>query len=180
MQPLDLEQLKTLVAVVDAGSLTAAAPVVFLSQSAVREQMRFDTTRLVVEAGKTFQIIIENVDFMPHNFVIVKPNTREKVGARAETMRPDQLDQQGRAFVPRSSDIIAATRLLESGQSATLQLTAPSEEGLNEFVCSFPGHWQVMFGQFVVTKDVDQYLAKNPQAPNPAAAGEHAGHKHFE
>lgn len=40
MQPLDLEQLKTLVAVVDAGSLTAAAPVVFLSQSAVSEQMR--------------------------------------------------------------------------------------------------------------------------------------------
>jgi DNA-binding transcriptional LysR family regulator len=40
MQPLDLEQLRTLVAVVDAGSLTAAAPVVFLSQSAVSEQMR--------------------------------------------------------------------------------------------------------------------------------------------
>src|SRR6478736_6184744 len=40
MQPLDLEQLKTLVAVVDAGSLTAAAPVLFLSQSAVSEQMR--------------------------------------------------------------------------------------------------------------------------------------------
>lgn len=40
MQPLDLQQLKTLVAVVDAGSLTAAAPVVFLSQSAVSEQMR--------------------------------------------------------------------------------------------------------------------------------------------
>src|SRR6185295_12613744 len=63
----------------------------------VREQMRFDTTRLVVEAGKQFQIIIENVDFMPHNFVIVKPNTREKVGARAETMRPDQLDREGRS-----------------------------------------------------------------------------------
>ncbi|MDM0017811.1 LysR family transcriptional regulator [Variovorax saccharolyticus] len=40
MQPLDLEQLRTLVAVVDAGSLTAAAPVVFLSQSAVSEKMR--------------------------------------------------------------------------------------------------------------------------------------------
>ncbi len=145
----------------------------------VREQMRFDTTRLVVEAGKQFQIIIENVDFMPHNFVIVKPNTREKVGARAETMRPDQLDNQGRAFIPRTSDIIAATKLLESGQSATLQLTAPSEEGNHEFVCTFPGHWQVMFGQFVVTRDVDAYLAKNPQAPAQAASAEHA-HNHFE
>jgi azurin len=145
----------------------------------VREQMRFDTTRLVVEAGKSFQIIVENVDFMPHNLVIVKPNTREKVGARSETMRPDQLDQQGRAFVPRTSDVIAATRLLESGQTVTLQLTAPSQEGIHEFVCTFPGHWQVMFGQFVVTKDVDDYLAKNPQAPNPVVSADHA-HKHFE
>jgi azurin len=145
----------------------------------VREQMRFDTTRLVVEAGKPFQVIVENVDFMPHNFVIVKPNTREKVGARTETMRPDQIDSQGRAFIPRTSDILAGTRLLESGQSATLSLTAPTQEGLNEFVCTFPGHWQVMFGQLVVTKDVDEYLAKNPQAPTQAASAEHA-HNHFE
>ena len=40
MQAFDLEQLRTLVAVVEAGSLTAAAPRVFLSQSAVSEQMR--------------------------------------------------------------------------------------------------------------------------------------------
>ena len=40
MQGFDLEQLRTLVAVVDAGSLTAAAPRVFLSQSSVSEQMR--------------------------------------------------------------------------------------------------------------------------------------------
>ncbi|VTU40376.1 HTH-type transcriptional activator AllS [Variovorax sp. PBS-H4] len=40
MQMMDLEQLRTFVAVVEAGSLTAAAPQVFLSQSAVSEQMR--------------------------------------------------------------------------------------------------------------------------------------------
>jgi hypothetical protein len=40
MQAFDLEQLRTFVAVTEAGSLTAAAPQVFLSQSAVSEQMR--------------------------------------------------------------------------------------------------------------------------------------------
>ncbi len=40
MATLDIEQLKTLLAVVETGSLTAAAPRVFLSQSAVSEQMR--------------------------------------------------------------------------------------------------------------------------------------------
>jgi DNA-binding transcriptional LysR family regulator len=40
MQGFDLEQLRTLAAVIDAGSLTAAAPRVFLSQSSVSEQIR--------------------------------------------------------------------------------------------------------------------------------------------
>jgi DNA-binding transcriptional LysR family regulator len=40
MQGFDLEQLRTLAAVIDAGSLTAAAPRVFLSQSSVSEQVR--------------------------------------------------------------------------------------------------------------------------------------------
>ena len=62
----------------------------------VREQMRYDTTRLVVEAGKPFEVIIENDDFMPHNFVIVKPGTREKVGTAAMTMPPTKLDEGSR------------------------------------------------------------------------------------
>ncbi|HYP70012.1 MAG TPA: LysR family transcriptional regulator, partial [Variovorax sp.] len=40
MQGLDLDQLRTFLVVLDSGSLTAAAPRVFLSQSAVSEQMR--------------------------------------------------------------------------------------------------------------------------------------------
>ncbi|WMD23467.1 LysR substrate-binding domain-containing protein [Achromobacter seleniivolatilans] len=40
MSGFDLDQLRTLVAVLDSGSLTAAAPKVFLSQSSVSEQMR--------------------------------------------------------------------------------------------------------------------------------------------
>ncbi len=49
MQGFDLEQLRTLVAVVDAGSLTAAAPRVFLSQSSVSEQIR----KLEARAGQS-------------------------------------------------------------------------------------------------------------------------------
>jgi azurin len=142
----------------------------------VREQMRFDTTRLVVEAGKPFQITVENADFMPHNFVILRPGTREKVGTTVEKMKPDQLDSKGRAFMPRTRDIVEGTRLLEADQREVLQLNAPQEEGIYEFVCTFPGHWQVMWGQLVVTKNVDDYLQKNPEAPAPVAAAE--GHAH--
>ena len=38
----------------------------------------------------------------------------------------------------------------------------------------FPGHWAVMFGQLVVTKDVEAYLKANPLTP----AATPATHKH--
>jgi azurin len=151
---------------------------VFIVRS-VREQMRFDTPRIVVEPGKSIEITFENVDFMPHNMVIVRPGTREKVGEKAALMKPDQLDGRGRAYVPDSADVISATRLLESGQRQTLSLTVPNEEGDDEFVCTFPGHYQLMWGKLIVTKDVDAYLAAHPEAP-AVGAGSVTGHHHAE
>jgi len=133
----------------------------------VREQMRYDTPRLVVEAAKPFEIVFENGDFMPHNLVLVKPNTREKVGLAAATMKPEGLDDEGRAYVPRSSDILAASKMLLPGQKESLKLTAPAMEGEHEYFCTFPGHYQVMWGRLIVTKDVDAYLQAHPEAPIP-------------
>ena len=144
----------------------------------VREQMRYDTPRLVVEAGKPFQIILENTDFMPHNLVVVAPGARKKVGEATMKMRPDQLDGSGRAFVPSGREILGATRLLEPAQREVLKMTAPNREGDYEYVCTYPGHWEMMWGTLVVTKDVDAYLKKNPEA-KPAGTGghhEHGGH----
>jgi glucose/arabinose dehydrogenase/azurin len=142
---------------------------VFVLRTVV-EQMRYDTPRIVVEAGKPFEIIIENADFMPHNLAVVKPGTREKVGNASSTMQPDQLDSQGRPFVPKTPDVIAATKLLEPGTRETLKLTAPTQEGVYEYVCTYPGHWMIMWGQLVVTKDVEAYLQKNPEVKLNAAA----------
>lgn len=145
----------------------------------VREQMRFDTPRIVVEPGKAIEITLENADFMPHNLVIVRPGTREKVGEAAALMKPDQVDGRGRAFVPDTVDVISATKLLDAGQRQTLSLTVPNEEGEDEYVCTFPGHYQLMWGKLIVTKDVDAYLAAHPEAPavgiGQTAA---ANHKH--
>jgi azurin len=88
-------------------------------------------------------------------------------------MQPTQLDGQGRAFVPANPAILGATKLVEAGQSARLKLTAPEAEGDYEYVCTFPGHWSVMWGRLVVTKDVDAYLKKYPVAPAVGAGHEH-------
>jgi azurin len=146
----------------------------------VREQMRYDTPRLVVEASKPFEIIFENVDFMSHNLLIVKPNTREKIGLAAAAMKPEDVDSEGRTYVPATSDVLAATKMLQTGEKETLRLTAPAAEGDCEYVCTFPGHYQVMRGQLIVTKNVEEYLRANPEPvlPAAAAASEDGGHAH--
>jgi azurin len=153
---------------------------------AVREQMRFNTPRLVVEAGKPFELIAINDDFMPHNLVIAKPGGREIIGPIADKMEPNKLDRKGRAYIPNdvaylSSPhpmILDATKLLEAGDQETLKLIAPTADGEYTYICTFPGHWPVMWGQLIVTKDVDAYLAANPEAKLPMAmpAGDHSGH----
>ncbi|HUD83726.1 MAG TPA: HEAT repeat domain-containing protein [Candidatus Saccharimonadales bacterium] len=136
----------------------------------VREQMRYDTPRLVVTAGQPFEIRFENVDFMPHNLVIVRPGTRLKVGLASAKMKPDELDDEGRAFVPESPDILAATRLIEPRQKTALKLTAPAEEGDYEYFCTYPGHYLIMWGQLIVTRNVDDYLLTHPQPTLPSPA----------
>ena len=120
----------------------------------VHEQLRFDTTRLEVQAGKNFEVIFENDDVMPHNFVIVPPGKHMEIGTAAMTMTPDKLDKQGRAYLPASFEkqILAATRLLEPGQKETLKMKAPAQPGEYEFVCTFPGHAVLMWGTLSVTK----------------------------
>jgi azurin len=137
----------------------------------VREQMRYDTPRLVVAPSQAIEIRFENVDFMPHNLVIVKPGARERVGQATAKMKPDQLDDQGRAFIADRADILAATRLLEPGQKAVLKLTTPSQEGEYEYLCTFPGHYQIMRGQLVITGNAGQYVMAHPQVilPPPPA-----------
>jgi glucose/arabinose dehydrogenase/azurin/lysophospholipase L1-like esterase len=158
--------------------------VAVFSVTAVREQMRYDTTTIVVEAGKPFEIVFENTDFMPHNLVVVKPGMRPQIGAASMKMRPDEVDKEGRAFIPRAGGlydaILGGTHLLEAGQKESLKLKAIAEEGVYEYVCTYPGHWEQMWGRLVVTKDVDAYLRDaKPLAASDAAAPSGA-HKHHD
>ena len=129
----------------------------------VREQLRFDTNRIVVAAGKQTEIIFENDDVMPHNLLIVDNGQRQPIGMKAMTMQPTP-DKQGRLYVPddKSFKIHVATKMLEPGNTERLQFKAPNKEGEFEFVCTFPGHFMTMGGKVIVTKDVDGYLKSHP------------------
>lgn len=112
--------------------------------STVPHKMNFDKTILSVAAGKTISLVFKNPDEMVHNLVIVKPGSAEKVGKAADHMAGEK-DGYEKNFVPRLSEVLFATPLVASGGTYQLELNFP-EPGDYPFLCTFPGHWQIMKG----------------------------------
>jgi azurin len=104
---------------------------------------------LKAKAGRSVALTFENPDVMPHNWVLVQPGAEEKVGAAAALMvsMPDGAD---RHYVPDTPDVIVHSRLLDPGKQTTLYFTAPKLPGRYPYLCSFPGHSQLMRGVLVV------------------------------
>jgi putative heme-binding domain-containing protein len=134
----------------------------------VADQMLFDKERLVVRAGKEVEVIFENTDLMPHNFVVIQPGSLEEIGnlAEASATQPGALE---RHYVPQSGKVLAASHLLQPRDQQRLRFTAPAKPGVYPYVCTYPGHWRRMHGALYVVADLDEYLsdpegylAKNP------------------
>ena len=51
--------------------------------------MSYDKEFIAVQAGKTVEIIFDNVDLMPHNLVIGQPGSLEELGIQAEATATD-------------------------------------------------------------------------------------------
>jgi putative heme-binding domain-containing protein len=126
------------------------------------DQMLFDKDRIVVRAGKPVEIIFENIDLMPHNLVVIQPGSLEEIGNLGESTatQPGALE---RHYVPKSSKILFASRLLPPRDVQKLSFTAPTQPGVYPYVCTYPGHWRRMYGALYVVADLDEYLA-NPEA----------------
>jgi len=132
----------------------------------IPEQMLYDKSLIVVEAGKPVEIILINDDAMPHNLVVVIPGASEEIGQAAEKMAPEP-DSQGRIHVPASAKVLHATPMVDPGQQTKLTFTAPEQAGDYPYVCTFPGHWRRMVGTLAVVKDVEAYLASRAATPEP-------------
>ncbi|MCC7525180.1 MAG: hypothetical protein IT250_10185 [Chitinophagaceae bacterium] len=122
-----------------------------LHLTAVPARMAFDQTSLTVKAGTEVALIFENADGMPHNVVIIKPGSLEKVGQAAEAMAA-QKDGYEKSFVPKMPEVLFATPLVNSGKNFRLDFTVPNKPGDYPFICSFPGHWQTMKGVIKVVR----------------------------
>ena len=105
--------------------------------------MRYDRSTITVKAGSTIKWSFYNNDDMPHNVVIVKPGKADAVGKAALAMG---VQGMAKNYVPSSDDVLYHTRLMPPGTDESLYFTAPTTPGTYQYVCTFPGHAQVMRG----------------------------------
>jgi azurin len=140
-----------------------------VSIGTVPEQMLFDVRWFVVEAGKPVEVVLTNPDAMPHNIVIGRPGSVNAIGSAADKM-PPPADLSARAYIPDSPLVLAATRLVQRGESDRISFTAPSTPGEYNFICSFPAHWMRMYGVMLVVPSLDAFEVK-PTPPNDPLTG---------
>ena len=111
--------------------------------------MRFNTKEIKVKGGQIVKLTLEHIGIMDknvmgHNFVLLAPGTDiNQFGQKA--VRASEND-----YIPADSkNVIAHTRMIGGGDRVTIEFQAPAP-GIYDFICSFPGHYAVMKGKFIV------------------------------
>ena len=113
------------------------------------DYMKFDTRKITVKSGKIVKLTLKHigqldVQVMGHNFVLLKKKVNLiEFANKAATARDNQ-------YIPVGSDeVIVYTDMIGGGQETAIEFLPP-EPGVYDFICSFPGHYAMMKGKFIV------------------------------
>lgn len=111
------------------------------------DKMQFDKDEIVVYGGQTVVLRLAHVGTMPlasmgHNFVLLSNSISVADYAKRAMNEKDYI-------IDDPKQTIAFTRMLGGGESSEIVFNAP-EIGTYNFICSFPGHYSMMKGKFIV------------------------------
>ncbi|MEQ9411363.1 MAG: plastocyanin/azurin family copper-binding protein [Fuerstiella sp.] len=124
--------------------------------------LQYEPNRLRVAPGTRVALTFHNNDpGMPHNVVVVPADKMQSFGEQAMVLasNPRAIATH---YVPNDPAEICFSPILNPGDQYTVYFEAPAQAGRYRFICTYPGHWQVMRGTLYVLPD-DQPL------PEPTA-----------
>ena len=112
------------------------------------DQMLFDKSLLKASAGEEITLVLNHTgqiakEFMGHNFVLLKNDTDVDNFAQRAILAKDNQ------YIPDGDEAIAYTSMIGGGESDKITFTV-DEPGTYVFICTFPGHYQIMRGDFIV------------------------------
>jgi azurin len=111
--------------------------------------LKFDISEIQVKAGSRIRIVFNNNDDMLHNLVITKPGTANAVGEAGLNLG---LKGSEMNYVPKTSDVLFHSNIVEPEKSESIYFVAPKQTGTYQYVCTFPGHYTLMQGKLKVVK----------------------------
>jgi len=109
--------------------------------------LKFDIKEFKVKAGSKVKLVFNNNDDMLHNLIIVNPGKADAIGQEAVNLG---LDGLAKGFIPESKEVLFHTNLMQPHTSDAIYFKAPSKPGRYQYVCTFPGHADIMRGVMVV------------------------------
>ena len=113
------------------------------------DDMRYDKAEIKVKAGQKVKLTLTHTGKLPktamgHNFVLLKP------GVVLSFFGTQAAKASDNDYIPEDTeDVIAHTKMVGGGESTSIVFDAP-EAGTYEYMCSFPGHYGLMQGKFIV------------------------------
>ncbi len=111
--------------------------------------LKYDLEKIVVRAGERISLTLLNTDEMPHNWILTGWFSYDLMGQLADAMVADPTAAE-RHYVPDDPSVLQYTRVLNPGESQTIHFNAPTAPGKYPYLCTYPGHWQVMKGTLIV------------------------------
>ncbi len=133
----------------DASKIDPAAPVTeinLLAKGNNMAEMKFNLTEIKVKSGCTIKLTLVNEATdasMQHNFVLIDLGSADSVAAKG--LKAGVAEN----YAPKTKEVYVATNVTPPGKSTTITFPAP-EKGTYEFICSYPGHYTMMRGKFIV------------------------------
>lgn len=113
------------------------------------DKMQFDKDEIVVRDGQTVALILNHTGKMPksamgHNFVLI--NNVISISDYAKLA----IKAKNTEYIPVDEGLtLAHTHMIGGGESTSTTFKAP-KVGTYDFICSFPGHYSIMNGKFIV------------------------------
>lgn len=113
------------------------------------DKMQYNLDEIKVKEGQTVVLTLKHVGKLPkaamgHNWVLLTQGTDiQEFGAAAAKSADNDYIPEG------TENVIVYTSMLGGGEEETIEFTAP-EAGTYDFICSFPGHYALMKGKFIV------------------------------
>ena len=112
------------------------------------DQMKFDKKVIRVNSNQMVTLTLNHNGRFPalsmgHNFVLLK----KEVDVDAYALKA--AGARNSEYIPEGNNELVYTKMLGGGESDTITFDAP-EPGTYVFICTFPGHYQLMMGEFIV------------------------------